>query len=221
MKILSLFLLAGILSFPQALVALEKISPSALFIQESGSTAAVNPSLSPTFLTDDVSDDSLSAPDFTQQISELCSPTYTADNQDETTIQLYENFFAHYLDLAELGQRNAEFYIGRCYETGTPFGKNWELAAQYYLRAAEKDHLEAQAALSRFLKDGKALYLPQAYLQKAATDGDQAAINALNNHYEGVYLRNGEGEIEYWEYEEEGSSEIELLSDGDLGEEEA
>jgi hypothetical protein len=222
MKILSLSLLASILSFPQPLKALEEISPSALLIEESGSTATVNTSFSPIILTNDISADSLSAPDFTQQISEVCSPTYATDNQNETTRQLYETFFAHYLTLAEQGQREAEFYVGRCHETGAPFGKNWELAAQYYWRAAKKGHLEAHTALSRFVQEGKApYYLPQSYLQEAATNGDQAAIIALNEHFEGVYLRNEEGEIESWEYEEENSSEPEFLSDEEVEELEA
>ncbi|MBW8309508.1 MAG: hypothetical protein K0M45_07750 [Candidatus Paracaedibacteraceae bacterium] len=207
-KILSLSLLASLFYFSHTLEALEETSPLNLLPQESGSTATVNTSPLQTIL-----------PNFTKQISELCSLTYTADNQDETTKQLYENFFAYYLDLTEQQQREAEFYIGRCHETGIPFGKQWYLAAHYYSRSAEKGFSPAQQALSRFLEEGKAIYLPLHYLQKVATDGNQGAITALNEYSEGLYFRNDEGEIEHWEYYEEDDSDQGFLSDEEPNEE--
>ncbi len=224
MKILSIFLLTGLLYFSDKVVALEEIPLAGSYSTASGAVATV--SLIQTVLPGQtVAPSGESVLNSIEKISPICllgfnaEPVVTLSQEDfldyyNNSIQQFkENLFASWLEKAEQGDPSAEFCIGCFHEAGIPFGKMWDLAAQYYSRATKKGFQPAQVALLKFLEEGKASYLPVDYLKELAGQGNQAAIAALNKYSEDLSNHDEASELEYGEEKEE-DSELESEEEG-------
>ncbi len=81
------------------------------------------------------------------------------------------NIFSCYLTLAERGDAEARYQVGRRCENGDGTVQNYEEAVRWYSLAAEQDHVEAQLGLSRCYNNGKGVkqdYSKGAFWQQRA-----------------------------------------------------
>jgi hypothetical protein len=66
----------------------------------------------------------------------------------------YETALAFWLPQAELGDADAQAYVAEIYEKGLGTAPNYPLAAEWYAKAAAKDHKRAELSLAYFYEQG-------------------------------------------------------------------
>jgi len=95
----------------------------------------------------------------------------------------YITAMAELLPLAENGNINAQYWIGRMYEDGKGTPKNYFKAAKLYKSAAQKGHPAAQFFLGVLYGSGKGVpqnfELSKKWLQKSADQGVSGAEELL------------------------------------------
>lgn len=99
----------------------------------------------------------------------LCMPPARADF--ETGIYAYgmgnyEDAAREFSVLAHRGDTHAEYYLGLLYEEGQGLEQDFQLARQWYLKAAGKADVDAAFALGRLYSKGLGVAqdLPEAYM---------------------------------------------------------
>jgi anti-anti-sigma factor len=104
---------------------------------------------------------------------------------------------------AESGNADAEYKLGRCYENGLGVEQDFELAAQWYARAAAQNHMEAQYALAHSYAYG--MGVPKDYQEalrlyrEAAERGHVEAAYFLGMSYDfGIGVPSDKGEALQW-----------------------
>ena len=111
----------------------------------------------------------------------------------ETGRQAYERgdyaaALAEWLPLAEHGDAEAQYRVGRLYYYGHGVGLDYEVAARWYLAAAEQGHARSQTNLATMLEEGRGVPADPAraaeWYAKAAAQGRAVACNNLARMYE-------------------------------------
>lgn len=110
-----------------------------------------------------------------QQKSQNESSTNTStENKSEIDIEM-KRAVDWYRSLAEQGDREAQYNLGRCYENGVGVEKNMKLAAEWWKKAADLGMPEAQYDLAICYKNGfgieQSLEKTVEYYAKAAIQG--------------------------------------------------
>lgn len=90
------------------------------------------------------------------------------------------------LEMAEAGDGDANFIIGRCYETGSAVEANVRLAMKYYTRSANKNNLDAMYNLGCIytMLGESGRIIARDYFESAAKQGHYHAQLALGHYYE-------------------------------------
>ena len=84
---------------------------------------------------------------------------------------------------AELGDKESQYRLGRCYEIGENIVKNYEEAFKWYKKAADNGHVLAQERVGHFIENGiavsKDINIALQWYQLAANQGYIVAANRL------------------------------------------
>lgn len=93
-----------------------------------------------------------------------------------------------WLPLAEAGDAEAQFWIGRLYSHGKGVEQDFDIALSYYMQAAMQGHPQAQSQAGDYL-NGLLERTPQeralgfALQMRAATNGDTSAYMSISHAY--------------------------------------
>ena len=100
-------------------------------------------------------------------------------------LEVLKNSFEKLKEMADCGDEEACFILGRCYETGSVVERNFENMMKYYTKAAIKNHLDALFNLGciYMMSDESNRGMALMYYKKAAEQGHAHAQAALE-HYE-------------------------------------
>lgn len=111
------------------------------------------------------------------------------DTRETTNIQvnlikehLYEKIYHLYYQAAKKGLPEAEYALGRCYDSGEGTKENKKEAEFWYTKSANQGYVEAQKSLAMFYygDDAKRIY----WYEKAAQQGDSWAKFMLGRAYQ-------------------------------------
>ena len=94
-----------------------------------------------------------------------------------------ESAFSFYLTAAENGIGVAMYRVAQCYENGLGIDINKDSAAQWYCKAANYGIEEAVIKHAQFLYDRGLKDKAVEWLESAANNGNQSAMEALVDHY--------------------------------------
>src|ERR1700722_586552 len=87
--------------------------------------------------------------------------------------------------LAEQGDADAEYFLGKSYAKGDGVPQAYSVAAEYYRKAAEQGHVEAENNLAALYANGQGVNQDwvesDKWLRKAAEAGDAIAQFNLGN----------------------------------------
>jgi len=90
---------------------------------------------------------------------------------------------SHLLKLANEGDANSQYILGKKYQAGDEVNLNFNTAIKLYRNAANQGHIDAQYALGILLlhldKEGKNSDEAEEWLQKAANNGNENAQSKL------------------------------------------
>ncbi|KAK6089370.1 hypothetical protein P3W45_001616 [Vairimorpha bombi] len=112
------------------------------------------------------------------QVYESHNSCNEIEADDDYAFRMYERG-------ARLGCPNSQYKVGKCYETGSLFRyPNMKLALEYYKKAADNGHMDAQYILSKFLFTGVEGLVSRNYNQSFF----YALQSAIRGHPEGAYL---------------------------------
>ncbi len=100
----------------------------------------------------------------------------------------YSKAMALWLPLAETGNPQAQYAVGRLYEKGRGVEKDYATAAKWYHKAAEKSHADSQYRLAVAYGYGAGVKKNEvtgmSWLQKAAKNNQKRAQKSLSKAYE-------------------------------------
>lgn len=113
---------------------------------------------------------------------------YYLTNADENNFrEFYDKAFYYYSKSASLGNPNALYSIGLCYENGIGIEKDFDKAIEWYEKAAEKNQITALTTLGNiYLSDNekrKDVDKAMEYFERAASQNDPFALNVLGCLY--------------------------------------
>lgn len=125
----------------------------------------------------------------------------------------YKDAMKLYLPLAQKGDSDAQYHIGRMYEKGQGVWRNYDEMAKWYIKAAEGGHPAAQYRVAVGYYYGFA-GLPKdeeqalKWLRRAAEGGDRKAQKILGRAYEEgrLGLPVDPKQAEYWKKKSESKS---------------
>ena len=116
----------------------------------------------------------------------------------------YKEALPLFLHAAKIGYPNAQYYLGRMYESGLGVGVDKTTAENWYLKASIQGSASAQFSLGDlYFEQGhenqKMLQKAIEYYEMAATQGDPDAQNNLGQMYhEGIGVKKSLGKAEKW-----------------------
>lgn len=110
------------------------------------------------------------------QVYESHNSCHEIEADDDYAFRMYERG-------ARLGCPNSQYKVGRCFETGSLFrNQSIKLALEFYKKAADNGHMDAQYILSRFLFTGVEGLVSRNYNQSYL----YALQSAVRGHPEGA-----------------------------------
>ena len=114
-----------------------------------------------------------------------------------------EKAFLYYEKAAKQGNKEAEFWVGRCYDRGDGVQKNRREAVKWYQKAAEKGHPKALNNLGMSYMNGNGIEKNETIaielLKKAAELGSVVAqYNLAGSYEEGIGTKKDYKEAMHW-----------------------
>lgn len=130
----------------------------------------------------------------------------------------YTKAFQFFLEEAQKGDAEAEFWVGRCYDRGEGVQKNSQAALEWYTRSAKQGYFKAQYNLAQMYYEGNAIKRDDGkafhWVMKAAEQGDAKSQYAVARMYfsgEGVPVNFVEGKKWLSKASKQGNEEANAL----------
>lgn len=99
----------------------------------------------------------------------------------------FDRAFHLFQQLAEKGDRNAQYELGAMYDAGEGVKRDLDLAYKWFLKAANQNHPEAQFNVAQMLESGEGVRKDSSkaavWYQKSADQGNASAQNNLGDYY--------------------------------------